>query len=78
LGLLTLAAIPLGFFIGYRLCAYIAQALASDLYRVPLVIEDRTYAMAAAVVFISAAVSGLIVRRKLDHLDLVEVLKTRE
>jgi len=78
LGLVTLIAIPLGFFIGYWLCAYIAQALASDLFRVPLVIETKTYALAAAVVLASATVSGLIVRHKLDHLDLVEVLKTRE
>jgi putative ABC transport system permease protein len=78
LGLLTLVAIPLGFFIGYWLCAYIAQALASDLYRVPLIIEMKTYSLSAAVVLASATVSGLIVRHKLDHLDLVEVLKTRE
>lgn len=78
LGLLTLVAIPLGFFIGYWLCAYIAQALASDLYRVPLIIEMKTYSLSAAVVLVSASISGLIVRHKLDHLDLVEVLKTRE
>ncbi len=78
LGLLALVAIPLGFMIGYLLCAYIAQALASDLYRVPLVLESRTFSLSAAVVLASAMVSGLIVRRKLDHLDLVEVLKTRE
>jgi putative ABC transport system permease protein len=78
LGLITLIAIPLGFFIGYWLCAYIAQALASDLFRVPLVIEAKTYSLAAAVVLASALASGLIVRHKLDHLDLVEVLKTRE
>lgn len=78
LGLVTLIAIPLGFFIGYWLCAYIAQALASDLFRVPLVIEPKTYSLAAAVVLASASVSGLIVRHKLDRLDLVEVLKTRE
>jgi len=78
LGLLTLAAIPLGFLIGYWLCAYIAQALASDLYRIPVIIEMKTYSLAAAVILVSASVSGLIVRHKLDHLDLVEVLKTRE
>jgi len=78
LGLITLVAIPLGFVVGYWLCAYIAQALASDLFRVPLVIEPKTYSLAAAVVLASASVSGLIVRHKLDHLDLVEVLKTRE
>ncbi|HON58649.1 MAG TPA: FtsX-like permease family protein [Smithella sp.] len=78
LALITLIAIPVGFFVGYWLCAYIAYALASDLFRVPLVIELKTYAQAAAVVLGSAVVSGLIVRRKLDHLDLVEVLKTKE
>ncbi|HQI71822.1 MAG TPA: FtsX-like permease family protein [Smithella sp.] len=78
LAIITLAAIPLGFFIGYWLCAYVAYALASDLFRVPLVIELKTYAVAASVVIFSAMVSGLIVRRKLDHLDLVEVLKTKE
>jgi len=78
LGLITLAAIPLGFLLGYWLCGYIAQALASDLFRVPLIIEPKTFSLAAAVVLASASVSGLIVRHKLDHLDLVEVLKTRE
>ncbi len=78
LGIITLIAIPLGFVIGYWLCAYIAQALASDLFRVPLIIQPRTFSLAAAVVLASASVSGLIVRHKLDHLDLVEVLKTRE
>jgi putative ABC transport system permease protein len=78
LGIITLIAIPLGFVAGYWLCGYIAQALGSDLFRIPLVIEPKTYALAAAVVLASAAISGLIVRHKLDHLDLVEVLKTRE
>ena len=49
-----------------------------NLFRVPLVIELKTFSLAAAVVLISASISGLIVRHKLDHLDLVEVLKTRE
>jgi putative ABC transport system permease protein len=78
LAVLVLLAIPIGFIIGRALCAYIAAALASDLFRVPMVIELSTYSLAAAVVLASAAVSGLIVRHKLDHLDLVEVLKTRE
>jgi putative ABC transport system permease protein len=78
LGLLTLAAIPLGFLFGRWLCAYVAKALESDLFRIPLITEPSTYSLAATVVLVSAAVSGLIVRHRLDHLDLVEVLKTRE
>ncbi len=78
LGVLTLAAIPIGFLIGRGLCAYLIVAVQSELYRIPLILEQSTYAFAATVVILSACISGLIVRRKLDHLDLVAVLKTKE
>lgn len=78
LALLTLAAIPLGFAFGHGLCAYIASHLQTDLYRVPLVLEPRTYAFAAVVVLASTALSALMVRRRLDRLDLIGVLKTKE
>jgi putative ABC transport system permease protein len=78
LAVLTAAAIPLGFLIGRGLCWYLTVGLRSDLYRVPLIVESSTYAVAAAVVTISAILSGLIVRRRLHRLDLVAVLKTRE
>jgi putative ABC transport system permease protein len=47
-------------------------------YRFPLALSPRTYAFAVLVVLASSAVSGLLVRRQLDRLDLVGVLKTRE
>jgi len=78
LGFITLVAIPLGFIIGYWICAYVAHALTTDLYRIPMIIELKTYAQAALVVIVSAVISGCIVRHKLNNLDLVEVLKTRE
>lgn len=78
LSLLTLAAIPLGFIIGRALGAYMAKALESDLFRIPLIVEPVTYALAAAVVLVSALVSGIIVSYRLYHLDLVGVLKTKE
>jgi putative ABC transport system permease protein len=78
LGLLTLVAIPLGFVIGRWLCVLMISRMQTDLFRVPLVLEPRTYAFAAAVVLVSAAVSALIVRSTLDRLDLVAVLKTKE
>lgn len=78
LALLTLAAIPTGLWIGRGLCAYIARVVENDLYRVPLILEPPTYAFAALVVLVAAGASALLVRRRLDRLDLVEVLKTRE
>ena len=45
---------------------------------VPLVIDASTYAWTALVVLGAATISALVVRRRLDRLDLVAVLKTRE
>lgn len=78
LALLTLAAIPLGFLIGYGLCAYLAFQFDTDLYRIPLVLGMNVYALAALVVIVSSLVSGVMIWRNLAHLDMVAVLKTKE
>ncbi|HDH34400.1 MAG TPA: FtsX-like permease family protein [Nitrospirae bacterium] len=78
LSVLTIAAVPLGFIIGRVMCGYIAEGLKTDIIRVPLILEPNTYAFAALVVLISACISSLIIRRRLDHLDLIAVLKTKE
>jgi putative ABC transport system permease protein len=76
--LLTLAAIPLGFAVGYGVCSLIPMAVASELFRLPLVISRESYLFAFAIVAAASALSGLVVVRRLRHLDLIEVLKTRE
>ncbi|BAZ38485.1 ABC transporter permease protein [Calothrix sp. NIES-4101] len=75
---LTLAAIPLGFAIGFTLCALMSVAYNSELYRFPLVLTRASFAFAFVVVTLAAIVSGAIVRRQLVNLDLVAVLKTRQ
>lgn len=77
-GLLTLAALPLGSAIGYALCALIPAAYNTDLYRLPLVLSDRSFFFACAVVLLTALAVALLIRRRIDRLDLVGVLKTRE
>lgn len=78
LGLLTLVALPLGGAIGYALSSLIVQLFDTELYKFPLTANPRTYVLAALTIVAFAAVSGLLVRRRLDRLNLVEVLKTRE
>jgi putative ABC transport system permease protein len=78
LAVLTLAAIPLGFVIGWVLGYTMLQQMATEMYRIPLYIQPSAYAVAAVIVIVSAVLSGLIVRRRLNRLDLIEVLKTRE
>ena len=78
LSVLTLLAIPAGFALGYALCAYLIMNLATDIYRIPLVVSSSTYAFSATVVLASMALSAIISKRKLDRLDLVAVLKSKE
>lgn len=78
LALLTLAAIPLGWGIGYLFAWATISGFANDLYRVPFVILTSTYARAGLIVLLASLASMLIVRRRVDQLDLISVLKTRE
>jgi putative ABC transport system permease protein len=78
LAILTLAAIPTGFALGALLSAFLVDSLQTDLYQFPLVLGRRTNGIAATVVLIAATLSALIVRRRLNRLDMVGVLKTRE
>ncbi|MGE3542263.1 MAG: ABC transporter permease, partial [Candidatus Tectimicrobiota bacterium] len=76
--ILTAAAIPVGFLLGYWVCSLMPLAYDSELYRMPVIVSRATYAFALLTVVLAALASGLIVRRRLDHLDLIAVLKTRE
>ena len=78
LAALTVLALPLGCAFGYGLCWFMSVAMETELYRIPLYIERSTFGFAMAVVLIAVAVSGLFVRRRIDRLDLIAVLKTRE
>jgi putative ABC transport system permease protein len=76
--LLTAVAIPMGWVLGFGICALLSHALSMELYRIPLIVSPRTYFFAFVVVALAAVASGLLVARRLRHLDLVAVLKTRE
>ena len=78
LAVLTITAVPIGMVIGYILAYWVSLGLDTEVYRIPLVVNPGTYAMAATVVILAAIGSGLTVRRGLGNLDLVAVLKTRE
>jgi putative ABC transport system permease protein len=73
---LLVAALPLGFVVGYGGVGLLVLAVETELYRLPFVMRAGTYAYAVVVVIAAALVSALIVRRRIDCLDLVSVLKT--
>ena len=71
-------ALPLGMGLGWALIHAISELLKSDQFFFPVVIRARTYAWAALCVVVAGIASGGGVRRRIDRLDMVAVLKTRE
>ena len=71
-------ALPIGFGLGFGLAALISQTFDWELFRFPLVITPTSFAFAFMVMMGAAVLSGSLIRRQLNRLDLIAVLKTRE
>jgi putative ABC transport system permease protein len=78
LALVIAVALPLGMWAGYGLVHLIVNLLKSDQFFFPVTILPRTYAWAAIAVVAAGVGSALVVRRRVDRLDMVAALKTRE
>ncbi len=71
-------ALPLGMALGWGLTHLIVEAMRSDQFLFPVVIRPRTYAWAAICVVAAGFASAMVVRQRIDRLDMVAALKTRE
>jgi putative ABC transport system permease protein len=71
-------ALPLGMVLGWGLVHGVAELIKTDQFAFPVVLQARTYAWAALAVLVSGMASALVVRRRIDKLDMVAALKTRE
>ncbi len=78
IALLTFVALPLGCAIGYGLTRLFVGAFTTELFRIPLAIQPATYGLSILIGVATTAVSAFLVRRRVDRLDLIAVLKTRE
>ncbi len=76
--LLSVLAQPLGWWIGAGIATAMANSFSSDLYNMPLVLDPAIFARASLVVLLASFGAVLVVQRRLDHQDLVSVLKVRE
>jgi putative ABC transport system permease protein len=70
--------IPLGLWAGYGLAVFLTGQMQSETFRIPVIIAPKTYVLATVAILLSGVLSALIVRRRIDRLDLVGALKTRE
>lgn len=75
IALLSLFALGPGIFFGYLLSVYFSHAMASELFRLPVVIERSSVVSVCGIVLSVVAVSSAIIRQKVDHMDLVRALK---
>ncbi len=71
-------ALPVGMALGWALTHGIVELMRSDQFFFPVVIRPRTYAWAALCVVAAGVASAMVVRRRIDQLDMVAALKTRE
>lgn len=78
LGIAVAIALPIGMASGFGLVHLVNQLLASDQFLFPVVIRPHTYAWAALCVVAAGVASALVVRRRIDRLDMVSALKARE
>jgi putative ABC transport system permease protein len=78
LAVVTVAALPFGAVIGYLFGELIMTGFNNEVYRLSFTVTAATVAWSFLIVIAAAFISGLVVRRRLDALDLVGVLKTRE
>jgi putative ABC transport system permease protein len=74
----TLIAIPIGIALSQGIVDLIVRFHSNESFQIPGVIGARTFAAACFVVVAAAAASAYVVRRGIDRLDLVGVLKTRD
>lgn len=78
LAVITLAALPVGSLAGYGLTFAIARGFSSELYQIPAYYDPFSHGFSAAFILVAATISGLLVERDLNRMDLVGVLKSRD
>jgi putative ABC transport system permease protein len=78
IGALMLVALPIGVVIGALMSRWLMSQFATDLFTFPYVTSALAYAKPALFVTVAVMTATLLVRRGVDRLDLVGVLKSRD
>jgi putative ABC transport system permease protein len=78
IGALLIAALPVGMVIGAVMSRWLMSQFQTDLFTFPYVTSPNAYGKPALFVAAAVAIATLLVRRGVDRLDLVGVLKSRD
>jgi putative ABC transport system permease protein len=74
----VLVGLPLGVLLGHAWSRAIIASIDTERLRLPVIIGPVTLSLSMGLAIAAAALSALWVSRRLDRLDLIAVLKTRE
>lgn len=75
---LGLFAVPIGCLLGTGMAIWLMQMFKTDMYAFPWVFDPASYAFAVVFTLACVALAAMIVRRDVDRLDMVGVLKARD
>lgn len=78
LGTLAILALPIGSALGYLIWSYLAAALSTELYQIPVIYREDGLGYAAIIVLVATAFAGAFVQRDVAKIDMATALKTRE
>lgn len=76
--IILMMSLPVGLFLGALGIMGLPATYENDLFRFPVVITERNLGLASLAICCVAVATGVLLRRKLKKLDLIEVLKSRE
>lgn len=76
--LLLLLSLPIGIWAGMELWRYMTGKFSNDRITIPFYVDPHVPAQGVLIVAAAAAATALLIRHRVDRLDLVRALKTRE
>ncbi|PQA87210.1 ABC transporter permease [Hyphococcus luteus] len=78
LGTLAIIALPIGSALGYLIWSYMATAMSTDLYQIPVIYKEDGLGYAAIIVLLATAFAGAFIQRDVSKIDMASALKTRD
>ena len=75
---IAIIALPIGSALGYLIWSYLATAMSTELYQIPVIYKEDGLGYAAIIVFLATAFAGAFVQRDVSKLDMASALKTRD
>ncbi len=78
LAFLVVVAVPFACLIGYGMAQLMTAMFSSDLFRLPFAPSRSSYGWSILIVMAAAMATAAAVARRVQHLDMVRVLKARE